>query len=95
MPDPPASANPDHFASCITARYVVALLSPTIIEYSDNTLAQQYARGLYTFTNKKLARRFTTLCNEQGLDDPVAFLFINPHNPEPQDAAQDKEANND
>ena len=66
----------DHFGIDLTnARHVVALTDTVTIDYVDD-VDQMYARGLYSFSRKDKAEKFTTLCNNttEGYGE-IAFLF--------------------
>lgn len=58
-----------------TGKHVVVLTDPVIVELPDPSLSQRYQEGVYLFSNKKKAKRFTTLCNG-AIDDALSTVAI-------------------
>lgn len=54
--------------------HVVCVTDDAVIETPDPNVTSYVARGVYTFTNFKEARHFTTAIN-QTRDDTIAFRF--------------------
>ena len=63
----------DHIAKGINAPYIVATTVDATLETPDVDIVKLIPRGVYTFTNKKVAKRFTTDVNT-AIEETVAFF---------------------
>ncbi len=65
----------DHISPTIGIdKYMVVVTNNVLIETSDTILSQTIIRGIYSFSNKKEARRLTSQVNFDR-DEPIAYMF--------------------
>ena len=66
--------NPDYISRYIKQSHIVAVIEDTCLETPDPNVASYIKRGVYTFSNFKEARHFTTVIN-LSVDNPIAYRF--------------------